>query len=161
MTIYGHTSNPKKVRIIDIEKIKNNSGNNKYKGDIPIITGIFLKRYKVKAAPHIHKSLNRMFNKVNSAGPSRNSKEYMINWNNFNSLVGLCNTVDFIEPRTKNKRKLINKIINKRKKDFMMTISPNVIKKLRWEEKIFAAYKSKRLNEVYNRYKEILTNCKK
>ena len=102
-----------------------------------------------------------MFNKVNSAGPSRNSKEYMINWKNFNSLVGLCNTVDFIEPRTKNKRKLINKIINKRKKDFMMTISPNVIKKLRWEEKIFAAYKSKRLNEFYNRYKEILTNCKK
>ena len=161
LTKYGHTSNPKKVRIIDIEKIKNNSGNNKYKGDIPIITGIFLKRYKVKAAPHIHKSLNRMFNKVNSAGPSRNSKEYMINWKNFNSLVGLCNTVDFIEPRTKNKRKLINKIINKRKKDFMMTISPNVIKKLRWEEKIFAAYKSKRLNEFYNKYKEILTNCKK
>ncbi len=155
---YGHTSNSKKVKIIDIEKIKNNGVNDMYLGRIPIITGIFLKRYKVKAAPHIHKKLNRMFNKVNSAGPSKNSKEYMVNWQNFNSLVGLYNTVDFIEPRTRNKRKIIIKLINKRKNDFMMTISPNVIKKLKWEKKIFAAYKSKSLKEFYSRYKEILTN---
>lgn len=153
---YGHTSNPKKVKIIDIEKIKNNSGNDKYKGTIPIITGIFLKRYKVKAAPHIHKNLNRMFNKVNSAGPSKNSKEYMTNWKNFNSLLGLYNTVDFIEPKTKNKRIIIKKLINRKQKDFMTTISPNIIKKLKWEDKIFNAYKSGRLNEFYIKNKDIL-----
>lgn len=154
---YGHTVNDKKVNIIDVEKIKNNGGKDKYKNSVPIITGIFLKRYKVKAAPRIHKDLNRMFNKVNSAGPARNSREYMRNWRNFNSLLGLYNTINFIEPKTIKKRVIIKELITRKQKDFIKSISPNMIKKLKWEDKIFNAYKSERLNDFYVRNKHILS----
>lgn len=151
---YGHTSNSEKVRVIDINK---NDPYGKNKMNVPIITGIFLKRYCVKASPNIHKKLNRAFNKVNSAGPSKNSTEYMKNWKNFNSLLGLYNTVDFIEPKRKHKRENIRNLITIKKRDFIPCISPKVIKRLKWEYKLFDAYRSNRLTEFYIKNKKFLT----
>ena len=157
---YGHTSNSKKIHIIDIEKKVRNKKSGNEQIMAPIITGIFLKRYIVKASPKIHKKMNRMFNKVNSAGLPRNSKEYIKNWKNFNSLVGLYHTIEFIEPRNKLKRKRVKELINKKSKCYLKSVSISRINQLKWQDKIFSAYKSDSLNQFYKKNKRVLADYK-
>lgn len=157
---YCHNANKKKIKIIDIEKKVKNKKTGKEETVAPVITGIFLRRYLIKASPKIHKKLNRQFNKVNSSGRPLNSKEYIRNWSNYNSLVGLYHTVEFIEPQTKEKRKLIKNLISKKRNDYLHSVSISRIKQLKWEDKVFNVYKSGRLLSFYNKNKDKLADYK-
>lgn len=157
---YGHKASEKKIKIIDIKTKKQNKKTGLLYTEVPIITGIFLRRYLVKASPKIHKRINRYFNKVNSAGSPNNSKDYMRNWKNYNSLVGLYNTINFIEPRTKKDRKIILKLINLKSKEYLSGVSITRIKQLNWEDKIFSYYKSGRLENFLKKNRNVLLNYK-
>lgn len=157
---YGHKASERKIKYIDIQKKKANAKTGSIYTETPIITGIFLKRYLIKASPKIHKKMNRYFNKVNSAGPPQNSKDYIKNWQNFNSLVGLYHTVNFIEPKTKKDRQLILKLINLKSKDYLQSISISRIKQLKWEDKLFDTYRSGRLSLFLKKNKDKLLNYK-
>lgn len=153
---YGHTLNKNKIKYININKMKKITKI----GYFPIITGIFLRRYKVQATPKLHKKMNRLFNKVNSAGPPRNTKQYLEKWSNYVSLVGVYNTINFIEPRTKSKRLIVKELIVKNANNFKINISIKRIKQLKWEDKLYVAYCSGTLTKFVNKYKDLLTEYK-
>ncbi len=156
LTNYGHSLSRNKIKYIDIDAIKSGHTTRHF----PIITGIFLKRYKAQATIKLHKKMNRLFNKINSAMVPRNSKEYMTKWENYASLVGVYNTINFIEPKSKKNRENIKKLISLNAKNFKMNISSKRIKQLKWEQKIYSAYCNGTLNEFVKKNKAKLINYK-
>lgn len=136
---YGHELKEEKVKIC---LLKN--------GEIPTITGIWIKRYKVRASAKIYKKMMRNYRYLIST-PIKNSSDYLISWKKYVALVGLLNTIDYIEPVNKDKRKHIQMFVENNKNNYISQLSP-YMKKVNsnyWKSKIYKAYCCNNLNEFY------------
>ena len=92
---YGHKRKKEKTQICHLEN-----------GECPTITGIWIKRYKVRASAKMYKKL--IYNYRWLISTSINSpKTYLESWKHYVSLEGLLNTIDYIEPITITKRQNI------------------------------------------------------
>lgn len=154
---YCHSISEKKIKIIDIEKKLDPNE----EMVLPLITGLTVKRYKVRASKKMHSKMNRLYNTFISYGEPDNANDYIKKWECFVSLVGLFNTIEYIEPlSTKNKREHIRRIIDKNKNNYMFHISVKRIKTLKYEQKIYDAYKNKTLFEFVKKNREKLIDYK-
>lgn len=154
---YHHTINKKKVKIIDIEKIV---GPNKEK-HLPCVTGLIVKRNKVRASTNMHKKMNTLFNKLNSFGRIKNRDDYIKKWELYVSLTGIYNTINYIEPTHTQKNRLnVKKVLDKNKKNFLFHISINRIKQLKMQQQIYDAYRTGTLNEFAKKHKDKLVEKK-
>lgn len=98
---YGHKRKTEKTQIC----LLNN-------GECPTITGIWIKRHKVRASSKIYKKL--IFNyRWLTSNPIIDSKSYLNAWKHFVALDGLLNTIDYIEPVNKRKREFIRDYLKK------------------------------------------------
>ena len=73
---YNHSISEKKIKIIDIEK---KLGPNEQL-ILPLITGLTVKRYCVRASKKMHSKMNKLFNKFISMGEPKNEFEYIKKW---------------------------------------------------------------------------------
>lgn len=145
---YGHNLKREKVKICSLKD-----------GTIPTITGIWLKRYKVRASAKIYKKLISNYRFLNST-PITDSDSYIKSWKKFVALDGLLNTIDYIEPVTKHKREYIRAFINDNRDNYIKQISPK-LKKVSsnyWKSKFYNAYRSKNLDEFYECNKKYFKN---
>ena len=155
---YGHSVSEKKIKIIDIEK---EIGPNEQLV-LPLITGLTVKRYCVRASKKMHSKMNKLFNKFISMGEPQNEVDYIKKWKCFISLNGMFNTIEYVEPfSTKKNRLHIKKIIDKNKKKYAFHIRVQRIEQLKFERKIFDAYKNGTLSEFINKNRNKLINYKK
>lgn len=112
---YNHSISEKKIKIIDIEK---ELGPNEQL-ILPLITGLTVKRYCVRASKKMHSKMNKLFNKFISMGEPKNEFEYIKKWKCFISLNGMFNTIEYVEPSsTKKNREHIKEVIDKNKKNY-------------------------------------------
>jgi hypothetical protein len=114
-----------------------------------------VKLYKVRASTKMHKKMYRLYNMILSSNP-QNAKEYIKKWTNFSALNGIYQTVNYIEPITKEKRKNIGKLISAHYNDFLIGVSVKKVKLLKWEQKIYDAYRSKTLKEFSKKNRNAL-----
>lgn len=148
---YGHKIKKEKIKICNI-----------LLGKCPTITGIWMKRYKVRASSKIYKKLMKSYYWLIS-NPIIDSNSYINSWKKFVALNGLLETIDYIESSTQKKRDIIRNYVKKNKKNYMMQISP-YIKKLSsnyWKKKIYGAYMSKNIKEFYVLNKDLILKTKK
>lgn len=128
---FGHTSKKEKCKKFNI--VADNIA--------PVITGIWVKRYKVRASSKIYNKMTRLYMYLLST--KIDSKESYFNcWKNFISLNGILQTIDYIEPQTRSNRKEIIDYVKSNKKHFLLNISPNHknFKSQKWKEKLYSAY---------------------
>lgn len=136
---YHHSISEKKIKTYDIEK---EIGPNE-ELLLPLITGLTVKRYCVRASKKMHSKMNKLFKKFISMGEPKNEDEYMRKWECFISLNGIFNTIDYVEPSfTRKNRLYIKKVIDKNKNKYVFHISVKRIKQLKYEKRIFGAYKN-------------------
>lgn len=155
---YNHSISAKKVKIIDIEK---ELGPNEQLV-LPLITGLTVKRYCVRASKKMHSKMNKLFNKFISMGEPKNEFEYIDKWKCFVSLNGIFNTIEYVEPpSTKKNREHIKKEINKNKNNYVFHIKVQRVEQLKYERKIFDAYKNGTLNEFISKNKNKLIDYRK
>ena len=136
---YGHKRKIEKTQIC----LLNN-------GDCPTITGIWVKRYKIRASSKMYKKLIYNYRWLIS-NPIINPETYLNSWKHFVSLYGLLNTIDYIEPVTFKKRSYIRKYIKEHEKNYLLNISPYT-KKYRsnyWRKKFYNAYLCNNLEKFY------------
>lgn len=143
---YGHSRKIEKTQICHLDN-----------GECPTITGIWIKRYKVRASSKMYRKMIYNYrwlisNTINSA------TTYMESWKHFVALDGLLKTIDYIEPVTKEKRKYIRTFVNKHEKDYLKNISPHLrkLKSNYWKGKIYKAYTCSNLIDFYNANKDRL-----
>ena len=143
---YGHSRKIEKTQICHLDN-----------GECPTITGIWIKRYKVRASSKMYRKMIYNYrwlisNTINSA------TTYMESWKHFVALDGLLKTIDYIEPVTKEKRKYIRTFVNKHEKDYLKNISPHLrkLKSNYWKVKIYKAYTCLNLIDFYNANKDRL-----
>lgn len=146
---YGHNCKMEKTKYIDINDFS------KSMAHFPTITGVSVKLYKVRASIKMHKKMNRLFCKVLSSRP-RNAKEYIKKWKNFIGLVGMYQTINYIEPITAFKRENIKELIANHSNDFLFHVSIKRIEQLKWEQKIYDAYRSKSLKEFAKKHHNVI-----
>lgn len=147
---YGHVINEKKLKIYHCTCPPDD------KTIQPIITGVFLKRYKVRASFKMHSKMKRLFNKL-IMFEITDSNTYIKAWSLFLSLQGITQTINLIEPnKTKESRKEIIRFLTNKKEDFPYETSIAKIKKLKYEEAIYTAYKYGNLREFIQDNKEKL-----
>lgn len=144
---YGHKRKIEKTQICLLSN-----------GECPTITGIWIKRYKVRASAKIYKKLIFNYRQLNSNAIT-DSKSYLNAWKHFVALKGLLNTIDYIEPITKKKRDFIRKYVNENDKKFLKNISPynRKINSNYWKGKFYNAYLSNNLEIFYIANKDKLT----
>ena len=127
-------------------------------GECPTITGIWIKRHKVRASSKIYKKL--IFNyRWLTSNPIIDSKSYLNAWKHFVALDGLLNTIDYIETVNKRKRDFIRDYLNKNRINFIQGLSPYT-KKFNsnyWRSKFYNAYLSNNLENFYIANKDKLT----
>lgn len=141
---YGHSLSEKKINIIDIEK---ELGPNEQLA-LPLITGLTVKSYCVRASKKMHSKMNKLFNKFVSMGEPKDSTDYIEKWKCFVSLTGMYNTIEYIEPTsTRKKREHIRKEINKNKKNYAFHVNIKRVEQIKYEQKIYDAYKNGTLTE--------------
>lgn len=144
---YGHKRKTEKTQLC----LLNN-------GECPTITGIWIKRHKVRASSKIYKKL--IFNyRWLTSNPIIDSKSYLNAWKHFVALDGLLNTIDYIEPVNKKKRDFIRDYLNKNRINFIQGLSPYT-KKFNsnyWKSKFYNAYLSNNLEDFYIANKDKLT----
>ena len=158
LSSYGHSISKRKVKMIDIEEPL--SPNEQL--ILPLITGLTVKRYCVRASKKMHSKMNRLFNKFVSMGEPKDEFEYMDKWKCFVSLNGIFNTIEYIEPSsTKKSRDHIRRIIYENKKNYAFHIKINRVHQLNYERKIFDAYKNGTLNNFVEKYRLKLIEYKK
>ena len=135
---FGHTSKKEKCKKYNIEVDK----------FAPTITGIWVKRYKVRASSKTFNKMTRSYMYLLSTKIDSYEK-YFKSWKVFVQLYGLLNTINYIEPQTKDKRQQIIDFVNKNKFNYLFNISPNhsKFKSKSWKEKLFNAYKFSTLKE--------------
>lgn len=139
LNYYGHSINEKKIKIIDIEK---ELGPNEQLV-LPLITGLTVKRYRVRASKKMHSKMNRLFSMFISMGEPNDASEYMKKWKCFISLNGIFNTIEYVEPSsTKKNREHIKNVIEENKKNYVFYVSVKRVEQLKYEKKIFDAYKN-------------------
>lgn len=136
---YGHKRKVEKTQIC----LLNN-------GKCPTITGIWIKRHKVRASAKMYKKL--IFNyRWLISNPIVDSASYLNAWKHFVALEGLLNTIDYIESVTKEKRDFIRVYVNDNKKNFLRNLSP-YNKKFNsnyWKSKFYNAYLINNLEDFY------------
>lgn len=155
---YGHSISEKIIKIIDIEK---ELGPNEQL-ILPLITGLTVKRYCVRASKKMHSKMNKLFNIFISMGDPKDELEYIKKWKCFISLNGMFNTIEYVEPpATKKNREHIKKVIDKNKKNFVFHVKIQRVEQLKYERKIFDAYKNGTLTEFVNKNKDKLINYRK
>lgn len=136
---YGHSRKKEKTQICHLEN-----------GECPTITGIWIKRYKVRASSKIYRKLIYNYRWLIS-NPIKSSSNYLESWKHFVSLDGLLKTIDYIEPVTKQKRDYIRQYVKDHEKDYLKSISPyyRKIKSNYWKGKIYKAYTCGNLEDFY------------
>lgn len=147
---HGHCINEKKLKVYhctcppEDKKIQ------------PIITGVYLKRYKIRASYKMHGKMIKIYNKL-KMHTIVDADSYIYEWNMFLSLQGIVQTINLIEPnKTKENRKEIISYLKKRKEDFPYETNIRKIKKLKYEECIYEAYKKGLLRNFIKDHKEQL-----
>ena len=101
--------------------------------------------------------MNRLYKRFISLGEPKNALEYIKKWECFVSLKGIYNTIEYTEPNsTKKIRKNIKKIIESNKNNYAFYISIKRVKSLKYEKKIYDAYKNKTLPEFIKKNREKL-----
>lgn len=106
--------------------------------------------------------MNKLFNRFISMGDSKDELEYIKKWKCFISLNGMFNTIEYVEPpSTKKNREHIKKVIDKNKKNFVFHVKIQRVEQLKYERKIFDAYKKGTLTEFVNKNKDKLINYRK
>ena len=65
---------------------------------LPLITGLTVKRYCVRASKKMHSKMNKLFNIFISMGDPKDELEYIKKWKCFISLNGMFNTIEYVEP---------------------------------------------------------------
>ena len=143
---YGHSRKTEKTQICHLDN-----------GECPTITGIWIKRYKVRASSKKKKKMIYNYRWLIS-NPINSATTYMESWKHFVALDGLLKTIDYIEPVTKEKRKYIRTFVNKHEKDYLKNISPHLrkLKSNYWKGKIYKAYTCSNLIGFYNANKDRL-----
>ena len=136
---YGHKRKVEKTQIC----LLNN-------GKCPTITGIWIKRHKIRASSKMYKKLIYNYRWLTS-NPIIDSESYLDSWKHFVSLNGLLNTIDYIEPVTRQKRDYIRKYVEEHKKNYLLNLSPYTKKynSNYWRGKFYNAYLSDNLEEFY------------
>ena len=143
---YGHSRKTEKTQICHLDN-----------GECPTITGIWIKRYKVRASSKMYRKMIYNYRWLIS-NPINSATTYMESWKHFVALDGLLKTIDYIEPVTKEKRKYIRTFVNKHEKDYLKNISPHLrkLKSNYWKGKIYKAYTCSNLIDFYNANKDRL-----
>ena len=155
---YNHSISEKKIKIIDIEK---ELGPNEQL-ILPLITGLTVKKYCVRASKKMHSKMNKLFSRFISMGEPKDEFEYIKKWKCFISLNGMFNTIEYVEPSsTKKNREHIKRVIENNKKNFAFHVSVKRVEQLKYEKKVFDAYKNNTLAEFINKNKSKLINYKK
>lgn len=104
----------------------------------------------------MHSKMIMMYNKL-KMHTIIDSDSYISEWNMFLSLQGIVQTINLIEPnKTKENRKEIIDYLKKRKEQFPFETNIRKIKKLKYEEQIYDAYKKGLLREFIKDHKEQL-----
>lgn len=154
---YGHKISEKKIKIIDIEK---KYGENE-ETILPIITGIIVKRYSARASSKMHSKMNRAYKRYVSMGEPSNSTEYIKKWEYMTVLNGMYSTIEYIEPSSTHASRLnIEKLIKKEKNKYPLDISIKKIKLIKFENKVFDAYKHGTIRDFVNKNKSKLIKNK-
>lgn len=143
---YGHSRKTEKTQICHLDN-----------GECPTITGIWIKRYKVRASSKMYRKMIYNYRWLIS-NPINSATTYMESWKHFVALDGLLKTIDYIEPVTKEKRKYIRTFVNKHEKDYLKNISPHLrkLKSNYWKGKIYKAYMCSNIIDFYNANKDRL-----
>lgn len=143
---YGHSRKTEKTQICHLDN-----------GECPTITGIWIKRYKVRASSKMYRKMIYNYRWLIS-NPINSATTYMESWKHFVALDGLLKTIDYIEPVTKEKRKYIRTFVNKHEKDYLKNISPHLrkLKSNYWKGKIYKAYMCSNVIDFYNANKDRL-----
>lgn len=143
---YGHSRKTEKTQICHLDN-----------GECPTITGIWIKRYKVRASSKMYRKMIYNYRWLIS-NPINSATTYMESWKHFVALDGLLKTIDYIEPVTKEKRKYIRTFVNKHENDYLKNISPHLrkLKSNYWKGKIYKAYTCSNLIDFYNANKDRL-----
>lgn len=128
---YGHTAKIEKCKKfnIAIDKLA------------PTITGVWVKRYKVRASSKIFNKMTRAYMYLLSTKIT-DAKTYYLSWVQFIKLNGILQTINYIEPQTKIKRQHIIDFVNANKNHYLFSISPTDkrFKSNKWKNKIYNAY---------------------
>lgn len=147
---YGHKRKKEKTQICLLKD-----------GKCPTITGIWIKRYKVRASSKMYKKM--MFNyRWLISNPIIDGKSYLKSWQHFVALEGLLNTIDYIEPINISKREFIKKYLDDNRQHFIQGLSP-YIKKFNsnyWKGKFYNAYLSNDMEKFYLANKDKLKKKK-
>ena len=155
---YGHSLSKKKIKIIDIEQ---QLGPNEQL-TLPLITGLIVKRYSVRASKKMHSKMNRLYKKFISVGEPIDADSYIKKWEIFVSLVGMFNTIEYVEPSsTKKSRTHIMKVIKQNKNNYAFHVSIKRVKLLKFEQKIYDAYKNNTLFSFIQKNRDILIDYNK
>lgn len=155
---YGHSLSKKKIKIIDIEQ---QLGPNEQL-ILPLITGLTVKRYSVRASKKMHSKMNRLYKKFISIGEPIDADSYIKKWEIFVSLVGMFNTIEYVEPTsTKKNRTHIMKIIKQNKNNYAFHVNIKRVKFLKFEQKIYDAYKNNTLFSFIQKNRDILIDYNK
>ena len=136
---YGHSRKKEKTQICLLEN-----------SECPTITGIWIKRHKVRASSKMYKKLIYNYRWLTS-NPIVDPGSYLSSWKHFVSLYGLLNTIDYIEPVTRSKRDYIREFVENHKKNYLLNLSPYTKKynSNYWKGKFYSAYLSDNLKEFY------------
>ncbi len=143
---YGHKMKEEKTQVCLLSN-----------GECPTITGIWLKRYKVRASSRMYKKMIYNYRWLQS-NTIDSSEKYMKAWKCFVKLEGLYNTIEHIEKVTTAKREFIRECIKENKSKFIQDLSPYT-KKFNsnyWSSKFYNAYKCNCLEEFYCKNKELI-----
>lgn len=136
---YGHKRKKEKTQIC---LLKNNK--------CPTITGIWIKRHKVRASSKMYKKMILNYRWLIS-NPIVDGTSYLNAWKHFVVLDGLLNTIDYIEPVNKRKRGFIKDYLNENRINFIQGLSPYT-KKINsnyWKSKFYNAYKCNEIQKFY------------
>ena len=145
---YGHKRKKEKTQICLLKNSK-----------CPTITGIWIKRHKVRASSKMYKKMITNYRWLIS-NQIIDGSSYLNSWKHFVALDGLLNTIDYIEPVNKAKRDYIRDYLNKIRNNYIQGLSPYT-KKFNsnyWKSKFYNAYRSNEIEKFYNSNKDKLKN---
>lgn len=145
---YKHNVKKRKTKILNISDNK-----------VPLITGVLVKRYKVRASKYMHIKMIRLYRKLINLRIDTKD-DYFIAWKLFSKFNGLIASINYIEPKYKmNKGKIYNEYIKKYKNKFILNVSITKVNKLKLDGDLYNAYKNNSLKAFYKANYSRL-NCK-
>lgn len=149
VTKYGHKINLEKKNVYYCD-------NPEMQIKVPVITGVFLKRWKVRASPKMHSNLIKSFNKISSM-QINNRQDYFKYWKLYLKLNGQLLTIDLIEPEiTRESRSEVRKYLYSNRNNIPYETNYNRIKDNNLEDDLFLAYKRKELRDFMRIHSDIL-----